>query len=307
MQATLEKRLIRFESIEEIKSRPTFRDEIAAASAIPKEAIGVYRFPKDAQEQCGLSNCRTSHMNGFVVVMESGEETLIGCDCGAKKMGLAFQEIINRAQLADRMRGYRDAIIAALANADVVDAQLADLLERPRGAKWLGKRMADCNATLPSEALSLIRRMARRKEPDVFNAVPMTEKEVAIARETGAIPKGQSGPYYRQEKVGEINGLEIWRSDLRALLIDDLQQGMRSLQALDVLSIRSEYTLRTHARWVDEIPAKLSDAEQLILAGQGFFSAANLQLLKRLSTVEREIKGLASALDALVSRSDVKP
>jgi len=305
MRHTLDKRLIRFESIEEIRSRPAFRDEIAAAVAIPKDAIGVYRFPKDAQEQCGLSNCRTSHMNGFVVAMESGEETLIGCDCGAKKMGLAFQEIINRAQLADRMQGYRDGIVAALANADAVDAQLADLLERPRGAKWLGKRMADCNATLPSEARSIIRRMARRQEPDVFNDVPMTDKEVAIARETGALPKGQSGPYYRQERVGEIVGLEIWRSDLRALLIDDLQQGMRSLQALDVVSIRSEYTLRIHARWIDEIPQKFSDAERLILAGQEFFRAENLHLLKRLSTVEREIDGLAGALDVLISRSDV--
>ncbi|MGF6769480.1 hypothetical protein P3T18_001950 [Paraburkholderia sp. GAS199] len=305
MQYTVDKRLIRFENIEEIRTRPAFRDEIAATSAIPKEAIGVYRFPKDAQEQCGLSNCRTSHMNGFVVAMESGEETLIGCDCGAKKMGLAFQEIINRAQLADRIQGHRDAIVAALANADTFNEQLTDLLDRQCGAKWLGKRMVDCSSTLPSEANSVIGRMARRQEPNVFESVPMTDKEVAIARETGALPKGQPGPYYRQEKVGEIVGLEIWQTDLRALLIDDLQQGIRTLQALDVASIRSEYTLRNHARWVDEIPGKLLDAERVILAGSKFFGGENLQLLKRLSTTEREIKGLAGAVDALISRSEM--
>ncbi|CAJ3224516.1 hypothetical protein [Burkholderia pseudomallei] len=300
MHHSFDKRLIRFENIEEIRIRPAFRDEIAAASALPKEAVGVYRFPKDAPEQCGLSNCRTPHMKGFVVAMESGEETLVGGYCGAKKMGLAFQEVINRAQLADRMQRYRDTISAAVGRADEFDTRLADLLERPRGAKWIAKRIANCNATLPSEVNYLIRRMAQRQEPDVFDAVPMTEKEIAIARETGAIPKGQPGPYFRQEKVGIIVGLEIWRTDLRPLLIDDLQQGMRALKALDVALIRSEHTLRKHAQWVDEIQRKFSDAERLIVAGQEFFDAANLRLLKRLSTAEREVKGLAGAVDNLI-------
>ncbi|WP_042590859.1 hypothetical protein [Ralstonia solanacearum] len=303
MHHSFDKRLIRFENIEEIRTRPAFRDEIAAASALPKEAVGVYRFPKDAPEQCGLSNCRTPHMKGFVVAMESGEETLIGCYCGAKKMGLAFQEVVNRAQLADRMQRYRDTILAAIVNADGFDARLSDLLDRPGGAKWVAKRVANCNATLPSEANYLIRRMAQRQEPDVFDAVLMTKKEIAIARETGAIPKGQPGPYFRQEKVGVVVGLEIWRTDLRALLIDDLQQGMRALKALDVVSIRSENALRNHVRWVDEIPQKFANAERLIVAGQEFFDAANLHLLKRLSTVEREIKGLAGAVDTLISET----
>ncbi len=303
MHHSLDKRLIRFENIEEIRTRPAFRDEIAASSALPKEAVGVYRFPKDAPEQCGLSNCRTPHVKGFVVAMQSGEETLIGCYCGAKKMGLAFQEVINRAQLADRMQRYRDAILSALAKADEFDARLADLLERPRGAKWIAKRIANCNATLPSEANYLIRRMAQRQQPDVYDSVPMTKNEIAIARETGAIPKGQPGPYFRQEKVGAVVGLEIWRTDLRALLIDDLQQCMCALKTLDVVSIRSESTLRNHARWVDEIPRKFSDAERLIVAGQEFFDAANLYLLKRLSKTEREIKGLAGAIDSLISQT----
>jgi hypothetical protein len=301
MHHSFDKRLIRFENIEEIRTRPAFRDEIAAASALPKEAVGVYRFPKDAPEQCGLSNCRTPHMKGFVVAMESGEETLVGCHCGAKKMGLAFQEVINRAQLADRMQRYRDTISAAVGRADEFDARLADLLERPRGAKWIGKRIANCNATLPQEATYLIRRMAQRREFEVYDAVRMTDKEVAVARETGAIPKGQPGPYFRQEKAGTIAGLEIWRIDLRALLIDDLQQGMAAVKSLDVASIRSEHTLRKHAQWVDDIPRKLSDAEQLIVAGQEFFESENLQTLKRLSTFERKIEGLAGAIDALIS------
>ncbi|PRE05426.1 hypothetical protein C6P91_13620 [Burkholderia multivorans] len=240
-------------------------------------------------------------MKGFLVAMESGEETLIGGYCGANKMGLAFQEVINRAQLADRMQRYRDTILAAVGRADEFDAQLANLLERPRGAKWIGKRIANCNATLPQEASYLIRRMAQRREPEVYDAVRMTDKEVAVARETGAIPKGQAGPYFRQEKAGTIAGLEIWRTDLRALLIDDLQQGMVALKSLDVLSIRSEHTLRKHAQWVDDIPRKFSDAEQLITAGQEFFESENLQTLKRLSTIERKIEGLAGAIDALIS------
>ncbi|WP_124673200.1 hypothetical protein [Burkholderia cepacia] len=304
MHDSFDKRLIRFENIDEIRARPAFTEEIAVASANPKEAVGVYRFPKDAAEQCGLSNCRTPHQKGFVVAMESGEETLVGGYCGAKKMGLAFQEVINRAQLADRMQRYRDAILSALAQADEFDARLTELLNRPRGAKWIGKRVANCTAILPSEVNYLIRRMAQRQESDVYDAVPMTEKEVAIARETGAIPKGQPGPYFRQEKAGTIAGLEIWRSDLRALLIDDLQQGMLTLKALDVASIRSEPTLRKHAQWVGDIDRKFSNAERLIAEGQQFFDTANLLILKHFSTIEREIKGLSDAVDKLIAAVD---
>jgi hypothetical protein len=39
-------------------------------------------------------------MKSFLLAMESGEETLIGGHCGAKKMGLVFQEVVNRAQPA---------------------------------------------------------------------------------------------------------------------------------------------------------------------------------------------------------------
>lgn len=301
MHDSLDKRLIRFENIDEIRARPAFREEIAVASANPKEAVGVYRFPKDAAEQCGLSNCRTPHQKGFVVAMESGEETLVGGYCGAKKMGLAFQEIINRAQLADRMQRYRDGILSALTKADEIDARLTELLNRPRGAKWVGKRIANCNAILPSDVTYLIRRMAQRNESEVYDAVPMTEKEIAIARETGAIPKGQPGPYFRQEKAGTIAGMEIWRSDLRALLIDDLQQGMVTLKALDVVSIHSEHTLRKHAQWVNDIDGKFSDAERLIAAGQQFFETENLLILKYFSTIEREIKGLSDAVDKLIA------
>jgi hypothetical protein len=143
--------------------------------------------------------------------------------------------------------------------------------------------------------------MAQRRESEVYDAVRMTDKEVAVARETGAIPKGQPGPYFRQEKAGTVAGLEIWRTDLRALLIDDLQQGMAALKSLDVASIRSEHTLRKHAQWVDDIPRKFTDAQQLIVAGQEFFDADNLLTLKRLSTIERKIEGLAGAIDALIS------
>jgi hypothetical protein len=300
MHERSDKRLIRFESIDEIRSRPSFCDEIPATDARPKEAIGVYRFPRDAREHCGLSNCRTPHMKGFLVAMESGEETLIGGHCGAKKMGLVFQEVINRAQRADRMQRYRDTILSALSDVDAFDTRLNDLLDRQYGARWIGKRMADCSAKLPSEAAYMIRRMAQRGEPHVYHAFVMTKKEIAIAQETGAIPKGQPGPYFRREKAGTLSGLEIWRSDLKTLLIDDLQQGMNRLKSLDTAATTSEAALRIQAQWVEAIPRKFTEAERLIEAGQAFFANRNLHLLKLLSTAEREITGLVEAIESLV-------
>ncbi len=300
MQTSSGKRLTRFESIKEIKQLSSFRNEIAAESASPREAIGVYDFPKIAQEKCGLSNCRTPHGKGYVVEMQSGECTLVGGYCGAKKMGLAFQEVINRARRADRISRHREVIQTFLSRASEFDTRINDFLDQPRGARWVTKRVADCNSVLPPEALHTIRRMASRNDGDVFDFTAMTRKEIEVAKETGAIPKGQPGPYFRREKVGRIEGLAIWQTELKTILIDDLQQGMLRLKRFDAGSETSDVVQRKHAQWVDDTGSKFAKIEQLIAAGQAFFAVNNIALLKRLSTAEREIAGLSEAIDRLI-------
>lgn len=299
MHESEERQLVRFAGIEEIEVRPAFCREVPADRVTPTEAVGVYHFPRTAKQPCGLSNCRTPHSKGFLVAMDTGEEALIGGYCGAKKMGLAFQEVINRAQRLDRIHRYRETLRRALAESRAFYARLEAILDAPYGARWLSKRMSECSRVLPSEALHLVQRMARHRMPDVSAQRPMTASEVAVARETGAIPKGEKGPFFRSEKIGIVAGLDIWRTDLRALLIDDMQQGMQKLQQANISTITSEATLRAHARWVESLPSKFAEAEILLRSGSAFFEPDNLRLLTHLSTAEREIKGLQTAIDRL--------
>lgn len=299
MQST-DRQLIRFSSIDEITARPDFRRQVAADSVTPKEAVGVYNFPKEAFQPCGLSNCGTAHGKGYLVAMDNGHEALVGNCCGAKKLGLAFQEVINRAQLADRMSRYRETLRNAIRSAAEFEARLNDLLDRPNGARWLDKRMRDCSNTLPKDALQMIQRMAWRNTPDVFSLRPMTAQEIEIARQTNAIPKGERGPFYREEKVGSIAGLDIWSKDLRSLLFDDLKQGVQDLLLTDIEGQMTETALRNRAKWVEAVPSKFDEAERLLKSGVTFFTPSNFKLLNYLSTAERPISGLSFAIDQVI-------
>lgn len=298
---SIDRQLIRFNSIDEITARPTFQWEVAADTVTPKEAVGVYTFPKEAFQPCGLSNCRTPHGKGFLVAMDNGHETLVGCYCGAKKMGLAFQEVINRARRADRMSRYREALRQTISSASEFDTRLNALLDRGCGARWLDKRMRECSNTLPAEALQMIGRMARHNTPDVVKLRQMTAQEVAIARQTNALPKGERGPHFREEKVGSLAGLDIWNNDLRSLIFDDLRQRMDDLLRLDVDGLTSEAELRNWAKWAESIPSKFDKAERLLQEGIAFFAPSNIRLLSHLSTAERPIKGLDDAIERMVT------
>src|SRR5688572_33182359 len=107
--------LVKVESWQEIIELPGFDSALDPLQHELKEIIGHYQFGDNIK--CGLSNCHTPHMTGYVVATKSGPVTNIGQVCGKKYFGVEFthlsrkldQEIVRKSQ-ADSIRECRAQI-----------------------------------------------------------------------------------------------------------------------------------------------------------------------------------------------------
>ncbi|MFM0303985.1 hypothetical protein PQQ99_28095 [Paraburkholderia sediminicola] len=232
------------------------------------------------------------------MVTADGLETNIGNRCGFKKFGVQYQRIKNAAIASDRRERNRQKIRTALAERDQFYSTIEALLSAPHGAKWLAKVKADFERKVPSEACYMIRKMAREGMPSVYTARLRSGKEMELQRELHGSGKTHVSRY-ALDQVGTLTGLDFWIHDLRGLLIDQLQMKMRALEGEAVQSL-TEVRLRQYAGWLDEVPFKITEAQRLIGEGAKFFNPANLNLIKYLSTDERKIEGLTSAIDAML-------
>lgn len=83
---------IRFHSFEEIRSRKKWIEILDAAEHKLLRIVGDYSFSKLNEIHCGLKNCRSPHMNGYVVETADGLETCIGNRCGTTHFGITWGE-----------------------------------------------------------------------------------------------------------------------------------------------------------------------------------------------------------------------
>jgi hypothetical protein len=291
-------RLIRFESYAEISPRPNFVPALDVAAAVPKEVIGAYYFVKLDERKCGIRNCGTQHQAGFLIAMEGGQEILVGNRCGEKKFGLAFKELVREANRRDRIARDQDEVAATIQRAPALLGQIEEILARDRGAKWLASRLADFRKFMPPESLHELSRRARRGEADIHDFRRMTKDEVEVAKATGQISNDAPGPFIHRTVVAALDGLEVWGSDLRALLIDDVQTGVRQLIALSPQQMPGT-KLRKTVSWIRELSLKLERVEELIRAGQKFFDPDNLKHLTLLEVNGSPIKDMSDGLREL--------
>lgn len=296
-QLTLQ-RLTRFETYDEIIKRLAFVTSLDASKAVPEAVVGTYHFLNIDKRKCGISSCGTPHQRGFLIAMEDGRETLIGNRCGKNRFGLAFGELVKEANRLDRLARDRQEIEAAIARGPVVLAQIESYMSMPKGARWLASQQAKFRKVVPPEGQHEVSRMARRGEAILYTQRLMTENEVEIAKATGQLRPGDQGPFIKDVVVATLEGLDIWNCDLRALLVDDLQLGIKRLRELD-LARMSGTALRQQVAWLRDLPRKLQQVERLISAGAAFFTPENVQHLIHINAKGAGVPGMYEAIREL--------
>jgi hypothetical protein len=98
-----ERELISVEAWADIEARPGFVKDLNPAEHTLHAIIGRYLFKN--RIQCGLSDCRTPHGKGYIVVTKDGGETNIGKDCGRTYFGVDFEQLARKFDRDLRVRG----------------------------------------------------------------------------------------------------------------------------------------------------------------------------------------------------------
>ncbi|WOD14376.1 hypothetical protein [Paraburkholderia kirstenboschensis] len=163
-----DKELIRVENWEAIEARPDFDGQLDPAAHELAAIIGSYLFSDYIA--CGLSNCRTPHGRGYLVVTKDARVTNIGKDCGARYFGVDFEDMSRQfdrdiAANENRERLWSFAFQLDTVAADVVRIRKGEGSEP--GADWLYKRSrALLNLNHGSKSITSI----SRKSFSGFNA-----------------------------------------------------------------------------------------------------------------------------------------
>lgn len=62
----------------------------------------TYYDLKSWRHPCGIASCRTKHMKGFGVLLDTGQRSNIGHNCGSKHFGAEFEDLKSRMDYNDR-------------------------------------------------------------------------------------------------------------------------------------------------------------------------------------------------------------
>ncbi|HEX6706091.1 MAG TPA: hypothetical protein VF169_15120 [Albitalea sp.] len=139
---------------EEMAARPAFQPVLSQKQHQLKQVLSHYDFQKMCQ--CGLSDCRTAHRDGFLVQTTDGLETNVGHVCGKK----AFPDFdVKRAQykaLRER-QDLLDRAAAIKSNLAVIRNRIAELDTARFGSLWVESVRAAVGRVLGSDLFDSLR------------------------------------------------------------------------------------------------------------------------------------------------------
>lgn len=285
--------VIEINSYDEMLSRVLFREGFDAKIVKPAKIIGWYRL--NPQVVCGKSDCHQTHASGYLVVRSDGLEGNIGNRCGENHFGADFKVLRNQFELRRRVKSYRERLSNARLAMPSIWSKLSELKKQERGAEWLHETSEAFRLGCPQEWFSKIRAMAQRSESQVYVERPLTEAEkelrdaISGGRSNGDVDQDKrnesSRPQYARNLEGNLQGIEIWRTDIRSILIESIERRAQEFEQVNIFSM-SEQKLLVWVRWYDSLAAEFSAAQSLLEEGVRFFSDENIKLALKIQTSE---------------------
>ncbi len=290
------KELVRVESWEDIQTRPGFTDNLDPKAQKLSAIIGQYVFADKIR--CGLSDCHTLHLKGYLVVTESGQETNIGKDCGKKYFGADFVAMAVNFDRDMRDKEARERLWSLSFRLDEIKATIKDIREGKRGADWIQRtlcQLVDPRGQVPTVVVRSISTMLKNGVTTLTKERETTAKE----RETQEALTGKPQQTVT-EKIADIAGLHALNeaNDLRKILILGLEEKIKAFELLKIDTMTSK-NLATWSRWAGTVDQSIDAARRSIKAGLILLTKANLEPFMQIVEKEEERKSFLKYLKSL--------
>lgn len=294
-----EKGLINVEDWDDIRSRPGFSINLNPGQHMLESIIGRYIF-KD-KIRCGLSNCHTPHAKGYIVVTKDGQETNIGKDCGKTYFGVDFETLSRKLDRDITEKENRDKLWSFSFQLEELKKSISQLRESERGADWVHRNIRPIisqNKGCPDEIVRRVSSMIKARQGVLSIQREASEQEIdnLEAIQGRKLPR----PHYIDEPIAEIAGVEALypENDLRALLILELEENLKSFEEKDIDVLDFE-ALSYWVKWIGSIEKTMEQANHVVCRGRVLLEANNLQPFSRVLTASKDISMFRTYLKGL--------
>lgn len=286
---------ISVKTVEELRERPLYRESLSFGDGTREllDILGDYSFPELNKIPCGIQECRTPHMKGFLVITTDGLETNIGNVCGKKHLGVNFQ--VKRTAFRQKQVEIRNVeqIVEVKQQLERLQPSL-DNLELRSGR--IVRLKIFLNKAHPQLTRLIISR-AKLAKANLFKTVLMEEPEARreYLHDVEPDSKGNLEPFEnwfarrrptKSAPAGFLVGLNFWKRDLHQLFRQDILNTAAELHNLDSTMIAelplSE--LRRYGKWAQTLENRISDVNLVVEEGEAFFGSDNIEALRLLES-----------------------
>ena len=288
--------MIDVDSWDAIESRPGFVTNLDPS--LHKLASIIGRYLLRDKIPCGLSNCRTPHAKGYIVVTKDGCETNIGKDCGKTYFGVDFETLSRKFDRDITMKENREKLWSFSFNMDEVVSKV-ELRASGADQVYLSTRpLVTPSKGCPVEVIRRIGEMIKTRTNVLSEARQATAQEIEDqeAREGRRL----SGPQYREIRIAEIDGLSTLypENNLRDILVLDLEAKLQRFRETDLDTLTPE-ELKQWVKWISTVEPSIERAEAIIGAGRRLLKKENLRPFLTILTDEHDVTQFREYLNAI--------
>lgn len=186
---------------------------------------------------------------------------------------------------------HQDQIEKVLMHKNHYLKRLHHLKKKKRGAEWLYRNLSFFQSQFPWELISLVENMAHEHAPDIICKTLKPINELSH-RKTTESP-------YQENIVGSLEGLEILTTNIRRLVFNSLEDPLNRLNQQTIENACDE-ELTVWNDWCASIESHFKHIEELLTAGQAFFSIRNFRLMEQLPVSKRSQQALKRIIEKSV-------
>lgn len=286
----------------DLSAVPGYQENVSFSKASGRRLesmITDYHFAKADEYPCGIHECRTPHMHGYLVRCSDGVLTNIGKDCGKRHLGIDFV----RTRKAFRIR--RQAI-SNLASIMSVREEIIHYKERLDLLLTVTEALNYCRKELrewlPEQHAKLID-MGKRRRNEIMRVRRMSKREAEAFFETNKASR-KDYPHGRptvEELVAVLDGCDFFSQSLGSLINKQVLPPIVKLTSMtddEISQLRPKDLEQLH-RDVNSATRLMNDCENLASSGMRFFSISNIQKLAHMGASPEDLMGFISALEEL--------
>jgi hypothetical protein len=280
------KGLIKVDSWEDVIGRAGFTDNLDPAEHELQAIIGRYIFGDKVR--CGLSNCHTPHVYGYLVSTKTGRETNIGKDCGKIYFGIEFTQAAKQFDIDLAAQENRDLLWSFKFQIDELEDKVESIREGDMGANWVQKRCDALRnpAKVPIEVTRQMGELVKQKSGLLTIVREATEQEAENLEQQRM--RKLDRPVYVTDFEAQLKGIEALyeENDLRVLLILGVEDKLKGFKRLAIDDL-SNAQLSYWKKWATSVDLLLESAIRAVEYGRELLKEENLSPLLRLNGLEK--------------------